>query len=87
MRLGLALAGLAMLAACAADRPPDPSDLIARHRWAIRHPRPIDLAVQAAAAEAGARCGGPVILNVEGDPADHGSDPADYECAPRREAP
>lgn len=82
MRGYLALAVAAMLAGCATDRAPDPTDLTARHRWAIRHPRPVDLAVAAVAAKAGAICGGSVVMNVEGDPADHGLDLADYECAP-----
>jgi hypothetical protein len=57
--------------------------VMALHRCAAEHPRPIDRAIAAAAAEAEAACSGPVALNVEGDPADHGSNPADYECLPR----
>jgi hypothetical protein len=57
--------------------------IVAMHRCYIKHPRPIDLAISAAADEARAACGGPVTIILEGDPADHGSDPSDYTCEPR----
>lgn len=48
----------------------------------VEQRRPLDIAVAKATAEAQKRCGGrPVVMNVEDDPADHGSDPADYQCA------
>lgn len=48
--------------------------------------RAIDRTIAAAEVEAKATCGGPVALDVariDGDPADYGSDPLDYECLPR----
>ena len=111
MRIGLVLAPMAALSACAADQAtknqgqigangahpkresaaatgctlaePTLESLIALHRCGIANPRPIDRAVTAAAAAAEAACGGPVVLYVEGDPADYGSDPSDYTCLPR----
>jgi len=67
---------MATLTACAVDRTAEiPS--ITQHR------RSIETAIAAAAAEAEATCGGPVELVVEGDPADYGYDPSDYQCRPR----
>lgn len=83
MKALLAVAVFAPLTACAVDKTPTLRSMMAQHRRAIDHPRPIDLAIAAAAAEAEADCGGPVALNVDGDPADYGSNPADYECLPR----
>jgi hypothetical protein len=83
MRCGLALAAMATLTACAVERAPRLRGLTAQQLWAIHHPRSIDLAVGAAAAKAEARCGGPVDLVVEGDPADFGWDPSHYQCRPR----
>ena len=83
MRSGLALATMATLTACAVDQTPTIRSVIEGHRRAIDNPRPIDLAIRRAAAEAEAACGGPVALNVDGDPANYGSDPSDYECLPR----
>ncbi|MEG3148605.1 hypothetical protein U1769_01815 [Sphingomonas sp. ZT3P38] len=60
----------------------DPSDLIAQHKRANRHPRPIDLLDGKAAAEAQKACGGKAVrLEVEGDQADYGWDPTHYKCA------
>jgi hypothetical protein len=69
-------------APCPAAEPTIES-IVAMHRCFIENPRPIDLAVSAAAAEAMAACGGPVEIILEGDPADHGADPSDYVCSPR----
>jgi hypothetical protein len=83
VRRGLSLVIVAVLCACTAHHDTAADSLITQHRRAIAHPRPIDRAVNQAAAEAVAKCGGAVRLNVEADPAAYGWDPSHYECAPR----
>ena len=79
MKGGIGLVALAALTACASNQNIAES-LRAQHLHAVSHPRPIDLAVGAAMAKAEAICGGPVVLVVEGDPADFGWDPSHYQC-------
>ena len=78
MRLLSLAAALAAMAGCTTG----PSDLNALHRRAAKHPRPIDIAIRKAAAEAQKACGGgAVIMVVEGDQADYGWDASHYQCA------
>lgn len=75
MRAAIALAALAMLAACATDH-------AAAERWSVeRFRRDIDRLNAKATAQAVKACGGPVRLVVEGDQADYGYDPSHYQCA------
>lgn len=82
-RYALALCVTASIPACAVNLM-TAECLIALHHRSV--PRAIDRTIAAAEAEAKATCGGPVALDlsrIDGDPADYGSDPFDYECLPR----
>ena len=72
----LALIALASLSACAVDPERAQRRAIAQLRSQIER------LMADAAAQAEAACGGPVVLNVEGDPADRGYEPSDYACLP-----
>jgi hypothetical protein len=66
---------IATLSACATDKAAADRRFIAEHR------RNIERILADVASQAEKACGGPVIMVVDGDPADHGYEVSDYQCA------